>query len=186
MLRAYAVEAARVYGHGGWSEMLVFRQRETVTMILPLLIGTLQWTFGLMLIGAAVWRIGIVRDPRRYRRCLIAVCLIGAVWGIATGSKLPLAFAYAAAILAWGGAEFLRPVAAAGRMALTNYLTQSLIFATIFYGFGLFGRLDMATAAMLGVAVYGAQLAFSVWWLRRYRFGPFEWFWRSLTYGRRP
>ena len=70
-------------------------------------------------------------------------------------------------------------------MALTNYLTQSLLFATLFYGFHLFGQWDMVTAAIFGVAVYAAQLAFSVWWLRRYRFGPFEWFWRSLTYGRR-
>ena len=75
--------------------------------------------------------------------------------------------------------------AAAGQMALTNYLTQSLVLGVIFYGFGfgLFGRVAPAPAAVFGVAFYTAQLFFSKWWLARYRFGPCEWFWRSLTYG---
>ena len=72
-------------------------------------------------------------------------------------------------------------------MAFTNYLTQSLLFALLFYGFGfgLFGRLAPAPAAALGVVVYASQLWFSSWWLHRYRFGPFEWLWRSMTYGQR-
>ena len=72
-------------------------------------------------------------------------------------------------------------------MALTNYLTQSLVFALLFYGYGfrLFGRLDPKTTAAFGVAFYGGQLWFSVWWLKHYCFGPFEWLWRSMTYGRR-
>jgi uncharacterized protein len=107
------------------------------------------------------------------------------------GSDLPLVLAYAAGLLAWHRSDrpkvWTAPVAAAGRMALSNYLAQSLIFAILFYGygFGLFGRLDAATAAALGVALYAGQLWCSVWWLRRYRFGPFEWVWRSITYGRR-
>jgi hypothetical protein len=72
-------------------------------------------------------------------------------------------------------------------MALTNYLMQSIVLALFFYGYGfqLFGRLDPMTAATMGVAFYAAQLLFSVWWLKRYRFGPFEWVWRSMTYGAR-
>ena len=70
-------------------------------------------------------------------------------------------------------------------MAFTNYLTQSLVFALIFYGSGLFGRLSPVTAAAGGVAFYAIQVWWSAWWLERHRFGPFEWIWRSLTYGRR-
>ena len=82
--------------------------------------------------------------------------------------------------------EWLRPIAALGRMALSNYLAQSVVCALIFYGygFGLFGRLAPAPAAALGLCVYAGQVAFSVWWLKRHQFGPFEWLWRSLTYGR--
>ena len=67
-----------------------------------------------------------------------------------------------------------------------NYLTQSVIFSALFYGFGfgLFGRLGSAVAALLGLVVFAAQLAASDWWLERFRFGPTEWLWRSLTYGR--
>ena len=53
------------------------------------------------------------------------------------------------------------------------------------YGLGLFGKLDPTSASILGVGLYIVQLSFSVWWLNRYRFGPFEWLWRSMTYGRR-
>ncbi len=69
--------------------------------------------------------------------------------------------------------------------AFTNYLAQSLIFGWAFYGygFGFFGRLGASTALAFGVAVYGAQVIFSRWWLTRYNFGPVEWLWRTLMYG---
>ena len=75
---------------------------------------------------------------------------------------------------------------AVGRMALTNYLMQTLICTTIFegYGFGLWG--DLSRAQLLGVvvAVWVAQLVYSPLWLARFRYGPMEWVWRSLTYMR--
>ena len=79
-------------------------------------------------------------------------------------------------------------VAAAGRLALSNYLLQSLICTTIFYsyGLGLFGSVGRAAGLVLAVAIYSAQVLFSIWWLRRFRFGPMEWLWRTLTYGHRP
>ena len=106
------------------------------------------------------------------------------------GSSIPLALAYAAALLLWlrgpRDRPLAAPVAAAGQMALTNYLTQSLALCLIFYsyGLGMSGRLGSSSAALLGLALYAGQLAFSRVWLRRYRFGPVEWLWRSLTYGR--
>ncbi len=214
VLHAHAVAAARMYSQGSFGAELTFRWRETQHLIAPLLIGSAQRTFGLMLLGVALWRLGVVREPGRYRRVLWTVCLGGGIIGLLNtaadvlsqssgrpsgfasplkvfGSDLPLVLAYAAGLLAWRPSAraglWTAPVAAAGRMALSNYLTQSLIFAMVFYGygFGLFGRLDTATAAILGVALYLGQLWFSGWWLKRYSFGPFEWVWRSLTYGYR-
>lgn len=93
-------------------------------------------------------------------------------------------------MLLWRGPVRSRAVtslAAAGQMALTNYLMESIVLGFVFYGygFGLFGRLGPAAAALIGVALYVAQFAMSVAWLQRFRFGPVEWLWRSLTYGRR-
>jgi uncharacterized protein len=80
---------------------------------------------------------------------------------------------------------FLRLFAPLGRMSFTNYVLQSLIFSWIFFGYGLgqFGHLSVTTAFLLGVAVYIAQVIGSALWLRRFRFGPLEWLWRSLMYG---
>jgi len=76
---------------------------------------------------------------------------------------------------------------AAGQMALTNYLTQSIVLSIVFYGYGLglSGRLGSTNAVLIGIALYVMQLGCSVWWLRRYQFGPMEWLWRAFTYGRR-
>lgn len=74
-----------------------------------------------------------------------------------------------------------------GRMALTNYLAQSLICSTIFYGygFGLYGSVGVVGGIALTVVIYLLIVLWSGWWLRRFRFGPMEWLWRSLTYGKR-
>ncbi len=79
-----------------------------------------------------------------------------------------------------------RRLAAAGRMALSNYLMQSLICTTLFYGygFGLFGYVNRTGLVPVVLAVWAFQLTTSVVWLRYFRFGPAEWLWRSLTYGR--
>jgi uncharacterized protein len=75
-----------------------------------------------------------------------------------------------------------------GRMALTNYLMQSVICAVIFtgLGFSLVGELGRALLYPVVVGIWIFQLFFSQWWLKRYRFGPVEWVWRALTYGERP
>ncbi len=82
--------------------------------------------------------------------------------------------------------RYMMPLAAVGRMALTNYLMQTVICTTIFYGFGwgMFASLDRF--ALLGIVaiVWMIQLVASPIWLRYFRFGPLEWLWRSLTYGR--
>ncbi len=82
----------------------------------------------------------------------------------------------------------LGPLASVGRMPLTNYLMQSVIVTTIFYGYGLgwFGRVGPALALAIDLPIYAAQVAYSHWWMARFRFGPLEWLWRAATYGRWP
>ncbi|MCL1634187.1 DUF418 domain-containing protein [Luteimonas sp. SX5] len=78
--------------------------------------------------------------------------------------------------------------APAGRMALTNYLMQSVICTVIFYGYGLgyFEQLPRAWQPLFVLAVFALQVLWSRWWLSRYRYGPMEWLWRWLTYLERP
>ncbi len=110
--------------------------------------------------------------------------------GLQTVANLGLSFFYAGALIllaqrhAWKSR--LAPLAAVGRMALSNYLLQSLVCTTLFYsyGFGLFGKVRPAAGLALSVAIYSVQLPLSQWWLRHFRFGPLEWVWRSLTYGK--
>ena len=72
-----------------------------------------------------------------------------------------------------------------GRMALTNYLSQSLFFTWLFYhhGLGLWGRVRPSIGLLMVIVFYGCQVLLSRWWLARFRFGPAEWLWRSMTYG---
>ena len=80
-----------------------------------------------------------------------------------------------------------RPLAAVGRMARTNYLLQTVLCTTLFYGhgFGLFGSVSRVGQISICAAIWAFQLAVSPLWLRHFAFGPLEWLWRSLTYGRR-
>lgn len=75
-------------------------------------------------------------------------------------------------------------LAAVGRMALTNYLMQTIICTTIFYGhgFGYYGHLDRVEQLGVVAAVWIVELIWSPIWLKYFRFGPFEWLWRTLTY----
>lgn len=75
-------------------------------------------------------------------------------------------------------------IANTGRMAFTNYLTQSIICTTIFYayGFGLYGKVNYWQGLLLAIVIYAVQVVWSKYWLRHFRFGPLEWLWRSLTY----
>jgi uncharacterized protein len=80
----------------------------------------------------------------------------------------------------------LNPLAAVGRMALTNYLTQTFLCTLIFYGHGLgfFDSVSRLGQLSVVVAIWALQLILSPLWLKHFRFGPFEWLWRSLSYWR--
>jgi len=78
-------------------------------------------------------------------------------------------------------------IAAVGRMALSNYLGQSILGGLIFttVGLGLYGKFTGYYLYFFVAGIWAVQIMFSNWWLARYRFGPFEWVWRSLTYRKR-
>lgn len=82
--------------------------------------------------------------------------------------------------------RFLQSLACVGQMALTNYLAQSVICNIIFlgFGFGMFGKMQRAEIYIIVIAVWIFQIMFSVFWLKRFLYGPAEWLWRSLTYKR--
>ncbi len=81
-------------------------------------------------------------------------------------------------------AQRLGRLAPMGRMALTNYIMHSAILTSVFYGYagGMFGQLSRAPQMLMVAIIVIFQLYFSAWWLSRFRFGPLEWVWRSLTY----
>lgn len=105
-------------------------------------------------------------------------------------SVVPLCLAYLSVVcLRWikkKGSSKLRFLAPVGRMALTNYLMQTIIGITLYYGvgFNLGGNIGPAYFIPIGLAVYALQIAYSNWWFKHFNYGPMEWIWRQLTYGK--
>jgi uncharacterized protein len=173
---------------------------------------------GLMLVGMGFYKLGILTGARPasfYARMFtlgllagLPVILFGvarnraANWDFAYSFFIGTQFNYWGSLLmsaGWIGMVLLAVttarlsaltarLAAVGRMAFTNYLMQSIICTTIFYGHGLgfFGDVSRVGQTLVVLSVWVFQLIVSPIWLRHFQFGPFEWLWRSLTYGERP
>jgi uncharacterized protein len=174
---------------------------------------------GMMLIGMALYKTGVLAGERSngfYLR-MLSICYVVGLPLVVVGflisdsnpndmivqmrTSFPLnvvsgptvALGHIALIVlavkkAWLG--WLEPrFAAAGRMAFTNYISQTLICVTLFYGygigFGLFGTMNRIQLLAVAIVIWILQLWWSPLWLGRFRFGPLEWLWRSLTYGHR-
>jgi uncharacterized protein len=210
----HIAEATRAYGDGGFLDVLAFRVRE-IPAFFPLHVLIFPRTIALFLFGVLAWRSGILQRASEHKSLLFSIAMGGVLFGGALTvvaqerdlfgwpslgrahevmverrlGGVVLAAGYAASIVGLAsvpaGQRMLAWAAPVGRMALTNYLGQSLILGWIFYGygFGLFGKLSVSTAFTIGVVVYAMQAAISAWWLGRYRYGPVEWLWRSLMYG---
>ncbi len=99
-----------------------------------------------------------------------------------------VAYAGLMVLLVKAGVRFITgPLAAVGRMAFTNYLTQSLIMTTIFWGgrgFGLYGEVNRVELWGVVIGVWALQLIWSPLWLSRFQMGPMEWVWRRLSYAK--
>ena len=164
---------------------------------------------GLMLIGVALFRLGIVqgqRDDVYYRRMarwgLVAGTTVTAAefvfriandWSpdhaltghIPTGlGTIPMALAYMALIIMWNrrNGHHIERFRNVGRMALTNYLSQTILGVTMLTWWLDDVDLSRTMIAVWILGVWGLQLWWSTWWLARFRYGPFEWAWRCTTY----
>ncbi|MCH8807450.1 MAG: DUF418 domain-containing protein [Planctomycetes bacterium] len=179
-----------------------------------LLIENLWRVSGLMLAGMALFKLGVfsaTRTTRTYVSMVVAGVLIGVPlivagvvyrdsvnWDIRRcffvggqfnyWGSLPMALAWVGLVMlvcrSAAAAAVLRPLAAVGRMAFTNYLLQSVICTTLFFGqgFGWYGHVERVGQFGVVLGVWAIQLVLSPLWLRSFRFGPAEWLWRSLTY----
>jgi uncharacterized protein len=171
-------------------------------------------TGGIFLIGMALYKLGVFSAARSkgFYAALVAIgALVGvpvimygahrnleAAWDVTYSFYRGGLYNYWGSILValgWVGLVMLlcksdvlgfakRVLAAVGQMALTNYLTQTIICTTVFYGhgFGAFGHFERTHQIVTVLAVWIVQLIWSPIWMRSFRFGPFEWLWRSLTY----
>ena len=179
------------------------------------ILGLMPRTIAVMLIGMALFKVGFL-SGRAPVWLYVVMVLIGAAslalvgyqalinWnleferihmlgaGVAANAGLSIfvSIGYASlfVLLVKAGAKLLtEPLVAVGRMAFTNYIMQSLIMTTIFYGgrgFGLWGEVDRLTLWAIVLAVWALQLIWSPLWLSRFEMGPLEWIWRRLSYGK--
>jgi uncharacterized protein len=200
----------------GWIEQLDHRVPTAIGRQTTGFLGGTFWRVGgTVLLGMALYKWGVLtgeRSTRLYRRLVaggvvgVATVLAG-VWYIeanewsAGAALFWRQFNYVGSLLVAGGYVGLvtlyarrrpdgpvtRAFAAVGRTAFTNYLLQTVVATTVFYGhgLGLFGAVSRAEALGMVVAFWAIEILVSVAWLRRYRFGPVEWVWRTLTYGER-
>jgi uncharacterized protein len=105
-------------------------------------------------------------------------------------SVVPLCLAYLSAISLWHlrhqESRIVKLFAAPGRMALTNYVMQSVFGAVIFYGtgFGLGATMGLVYVELVAIGIFTVQVIYSCAWLRYLQFGPLEWLWRMFTYGK--
>lgn len=167
--------------------------------------------FGMMLIGMALFRLGVLTLERR-RRVYVAMMLGGYAIGLATNAwetkhimdngftaiafaevsmtydlgRLAMTIGHLGALLLFVRIGILgfvrRAFAAVGRMAITNYLMHSAICLVLFILLGWYGQLERHQLYYVVGAIWLFQLVFSSLWLKVFRFGPVEWLWRSLTY----
>ena len=166
---------------------------------------------GMMLLGAALMRSGWLKGQyslQHYRRTGVLLVVVGMLINlpaIIVQWRLDWAYRWCAFLLQaprelsapfqtigytalmlgfWpqlSRFKLVIAIACVGRMALSNYLLQTLICTTLFYQFGLFMKFDRLTLLIFVIPVWLANLLFSWIWLRFYRQGPVEWLWRQLT-----
>jgi uncharacterized protein len=202
----------RAFRDGPWAEAMIFRS-VTMAFNVAMIFFIGWGILGLFLLGAALMKLGFFGPQYRRWHIAATVIGLGiglpveafTAW-LMYNSGWAWNYSFAAGqtihdvgrlfMLAGyvGGITLLmkagaigwvaNALASVGRMALTNYLLQSVIATAIMYhwGFGLFGEVDRAQQLGLVALIFLAQIIFSVFWLRAFRFGPMEWLWRSLTY----
>lgn len=211
---AWITGETAAYRDGPWADAQVFRTVEWGGNVVFMLLCFGWLSLGMMFLGGALWRVKFFApQQRRLRLRILAVCLpVGlalsalAFWllwpyppsnvrAMLAGQVaeqvgllfLPLGYLALFAVLGEMLPDWLRgPVASAGRMSLTVYLSESLIATALAYhwGFHLFGRVGAFHQALIALAIWLTLVVLSHLWLKRFRQGPMEWLWRRLEYGR--
>ncbi|MGY4764583.1 DUF418 domain-containing protein [Paenibacillus caseinilyticus] len=211
-LQSYVLETMRVYGSGTYGEIMHYRNNEDpmdsmgVEMVLIILLFTPFLTAPLFLLGMYAARRGWFRDPEErrtfFRKGAVLVLpaglllkglkyvLPGTVWseaGSALGMYLlPLGYIFAFTLLYTTArkSSWLYRFEAVGRLSLTNYLLQTVICTSLFYGYGLgwFGKLGVPAGIGLALGIYLVQLYASTLYLNIWRTGPVERLLRMGTY----
>ncbi len=147
------------------------------------------WIAAALFIGLPVIHLGVMRMEHHGWDAVRVLFLDGQYNNLAS---LVVAMGWVSVAMLLCRASWARPLtaplAAVGRMAFTNYLAQTLLCVTLFHGYGLgwFGTVDHTGQILIVFAIWMLQLAWSPWWLNRFRYGPAEWVWRYLTYGKVP
>ena len=208
--------AARRGSYGSAFKWNVVKNEEVYTLLVPLFL--FWDALAMMLLGMSLYKYGVLRGDRSsafYIKLMTFGFLVGVSfnsyeihraiasnydiletfaqlqWSYHFG-RLGLSLGYIGLLLCCINSELMSGLkarlAAVGRMALTNYLLQSLICALIFTGagFAMVGELERFELYPVVIAIWVFQLWISPLWLRYYRFGPAEWLWRALTYGQVP
>jgi uncharacterized protein len=189
---------------------MLFRQYDLLDQVRPFKV------LAMFLLGFWISRHGFYERVNQYKSFLKKVILIGLPAGLVINyfmASIPWSEYYAGSMKGWaktllyalgvtplsmsyvamfalahesGKAKWLEGFSYVGRMALSNYLLQSILYMVLFRGIflGLAGKFGFLPCLGIVAVVYTLQLLWSKWWLARYRFGPAEWLWRSATYGK--
>jgi uncharacterized protein len=201
--------ARQAYTSDSFFTVVIFQVFAGVISFLIIALTQGASVMALFLLCLLVGRIKFFEQLPDHREMLKRIALVGLLIGLAFNTLLvfaenpwwtSLGFIIGAPALAatyisglcllslqGRGAKLLVPIGQVGRMALSNYVLQSVVCSLIFngYGLGLFEKVGAAGLWGITFAIYLAQIPLSVWWLSRFQFGPLEWVWRSLTYGKK-
>jgi len=172
--------------------------------------GRIVEILGLYLIGLVLGRVRFFAEPERFARTRLWALIVAIALIIPLSYIRPLACCHSRGpvywadvmvsgwidlagmvisllvfvqLWLWGGERILRTLVPPGRMTLTLYIGQSLVFVPVYYGFGLhlWDRITQPEALILGLAAFAAQLIFATIWFRHFHYGPLEWLWRVAT-----
>lgn len=201
--------ARQAYHGSSFLNVLVFQ-----ALTFPVTFGAIAFAQGLsvmslFLLGLFAGRIHFFEHLQENRVWLVRTVVVGLIVGVPANTLFMLtenpilasfgftigAPAFAAMYISLiglfslteSGQKILAPLSYIGRMALTNYILQSVVCSLLFfgYGFGLYEQIGAAGLWGITFLIYLVQIPFSMAWLSRFHFGPFEWVWRTLTYRQR-
>ena len=199
---------------GGWQQQMLHRVPASFEFETIFFLFFFWKPAGVMLLGMALYKWGALSAKRsaKFYWSLVAAGALGGIplvlYGVqrneAAGWSMEWSFFHGQHYNYWGSvlvslgylgmvmllcksgalSWLTARLAAVGQMAFSEYLLQTFICTTIFYGhgFGYFGSVERSGQILIVLAVWAVQLVVSPLWLRHFRFGPFEWLWRSLTY----